>query len=201
MAFLLNEQFVPSPDDANSEIAKLQKQLAGGEPFEKEAAAGRLVELQAEEALTECLTSSSDDTARLATAGLWECWLNERGPEAREEIDRGIELMGDGRVETALEIFVRLAEDQPGWAEPINKQATALYLLGNALGSLRLCRKVIELKPNHFGAWNGRALCAAQLEKWREALTAARAAHRLQPNTPGHLDLIRLAEEKLQENS
>jgi len=199
MAFLLNEQFTPSPDESRSEIERLKALLESGEPHDQQEAAARLVELRAETALTDCLASSSEVGAALATAGLWECWLNERGADARREIDRGTDLMNEGRVEAALEIFTRLGEEHPDWAEALNKQATALYLLGNSLASLRLCRKVLELKPNHFGAWNGRALCAAQLEKWKEALKAARETQRLQPRTPGCADLIRLAEEKLRE--
>jgi tetratricopeptide (TPR) repeat protein len=197
MSFLLNEQFSPAPDD--DEVARLTQLLKAGEPHEKPAAAERLSEMRAEAALTECLAAASEITVELATAALWECWLNEGGPEARREMERGIALMNQGRLEGALEMFTRIADGHPDWAEPLNKQATVLYLLGNSLGSLRLCRKVLELKPNHFGAWNGRALCAAQLEKWREALRAAREAHRLLPTTPGCLELIRLAEDKLRE--
>lgn len=197
MAFLLNEQFVPPPDD--SEIRRLTAQLRDGEPHEKQAAAQRLTELRAEAALTDCLAAPNEVTVQLATSALWECWLNERGPDARRAMDRGTDLMSEGRLEAALEIFIRLAEAHPDWAEPLNKQATVLYLLGNSLASLRLCRKVIELKPHHFGAWNGRALCAAQLEKWREVLKAAREVQRLLPSTPGCTDLIRLAEDKLQD--
>jgi tetratricopeptide (TPR) repeat protein len=201
MAFLLNEQFIPSPDDADAEIARQKELLESGEPHQKELAALRLVELKAEQALTECLSSKSEATSQLATASLWECWLNERGNEARKVMEVGTELMGQGRLEAALELFAGLAEEHPGWAEPLNKQATVLYLLGSSLASLRLCRKVVELKPNHFGAWNGMALCAARLEKWREALKAARKAHALQPTAHGNLDLIQLAESKLREGS
>lgn len=200
MAFLLNEQFIPSPDDADAEIERHKKLLESGEPHEKEQAALRLTEMKAEVALTVCLASNDEVTSQLATAALWECWLNERGDEARKIMDAGTELMGQGRLEAALELFAGLAEDHPGWAEPLNKQATVLYLLGSSLASLRLCRKVVELKPNHFGAWNGIALCAARLEKWREALKAARKAHELQPSVPGNLDLIQLAEAKLRES-
>ncbi len=201
MAFRFNEQFTPSSDDGQSEIARLKAMLEAGEPTEKTEAAQRLAALGAEEALTDCLASQNELTVHLAVASLWEVWLNERGPEARREMDRGIELLNQGRLETALEAFSRLAEEYPDWAEPLNKQATVLYMLGSSLASLRLCRKVVEMKPNHFGAWNGRALCAAQLEKWREALTAARRAHRLQPSASGNLDLIQIAEEKLREKS
>lgn len=201
MAFLLNEQFVPSPDDADAEIARLKALLESGEPSDQEDAATRLSEMQAEDALTECLSSTSKTAVELATSALWECWLNEAGPDARRAMDRGIELLNQGRLEAAVDVFRDLAEQHPTWAEPLNKQATGLYLLGNSLGSLRLCRKVVELKPNHFGAWNGLALCAAQLEKWREALRAARQAHRLQPNAQGNLDLIQIAEERLRDES
>lgn len=197
MALRLNEEFIPPGGDQPSEIERLKALLEGGEPHEKLEAAERLVALQAEDALAGCLGSGNEITAQLATSSLWECWLNERGADARREMDRGTELMGQGRLEAALEVFARLAEDHPGWAEAMNKQATVLYLLGSTLASLRLCRRVVELKPHHFGAWNGLALCAAQLEKWREALKAARQAHRLQPGAHANLDLIRLAEEKL----
>ena len=55
----------------------------------------------------------------------------------------------------------------------------------------------MRLKPHHFGAWNGMALCAAQLEKWEIALRAARTALRLQPTALANNDLIQLAEAKL----
>ncbi len=199
MAFLINEQFTPPGDESESELARLQALLRDGNPKQKQAAAQRLSELRAEDVLTQCLSAPDEISVQLATAALWECWLNEGGPEGRREMDRAADLMNEGRLEAALEIFSQLATANPAWAEPLNKQATVLYLLGNSLASLRLCRKVIELKPNHFGAWNGRALCAAQLEKWREVLKAAREVHRLLPTTPGCLELITLAREKLSE--
>src|SRR5690349_9934880 len=105
MAFLLNEQFTPSPDEQQSEIARLKASLEGGEPADMTDAAERLTELKAESALTECLASKNELTVQLATSSLWEIWLNERGPEARREMDRGIELLNQGRLETALETF------------------------------------------------------------------------------------------------
>ena len=38
--------------------------------------------------------------------------------------------------------------------------------------SIVLCRRVVALKPDHFGAWNGMALCAIQIEDWPLALEA-----------------------------
>ena len=199
VAFLLNEQFIPTPDSDDEELRRLRGTLESGTPVDREIAVRRLVELGAEDVLTECLRSPSGLAAQLATAGLWECWLNEEGPAARRRIDEGIRRMDNSDLEGALEIFVNLIREYPRWAEAHNKRATALYLLGSARLSFKACQVVVELKPNHFGAWNGMALCAAQLEKWQAALDAARKALALQPGAQANLDLIALAEQKLNE--
>ena len=199
MALRLNDDAVPVPegDDSNSELARLKGLLLKGLPMERQSALRRLVELGAEEVLVELLSSKNLIAAQLATTGLWECWLNEQGPKARKEIDKGIRCMGDRQLEDALAIFAKLVVKYPDWAEAHNKQATVFYLLGNARYSLRIFEVVVRLKPHHFGAWNGMALCAAQLQKWEVALDAARNALRLQPSALANHDLIQLAEAKL----
>ena len=200
MAYRLNEEFIQPPQgDGDEELRRLQKKLETGPLPERERALRRLIELRAEPLLTDCLRSDDATTAQLATAGLWECWLNEEGPAARQRIDEGVRLMNGGQLEGALEIFVELVKEYPRWAEAHNKRATVLYLLGNARLSYQACKLVVEMKPNHFGAWNGMALCAAQLEKWKPALEAARQALALQPGAQANRDLIALAEQKLRE--
>jgi tetratricopeptide (TPR) repeat protein len=199
MALRLNDEFVPPSDDGDPEIQKLRTLLEAGEPADQHAALAKLVTLRAEKTLTACLASKNPLAAHLATGGLWECWLNEQGPIPRREMDKGIRRMNDGDLAGALEIFDRLAEKFPRWAEAHNKRATVFYLLGNPRISYKICRLVVELKPDHFGAWNGMALCAAQMEKWQAALDAATAALRIQPGTQANVDLIRLAEVKLRE--
>jgi len=199
VAFLINEQFVPPQDGGDDELKRLCEALESGAPAAREAALRRLIELRAETILTDCLRANDALTVQLATAGLWECWLNEEGPDARRRIDEGIRCMNGGEFERALEIFVALIHEFPRWAEAHNKRATVLYLLGNARLSFQACQTVVELKPHHFGAWNGMALCAAQLEKWPVALDAAKRALALQPAAQANLDLIAFAEQKLRE--
>ena len=199
MALRLNDEFVPPDDGGEDELRRLRESLETGAPMDREIALRRLIELKAEAVLTECLRSEHPMTAQLATAGLWECWLNEEGPTARRRIDEGIRLMNGGDLPGALEIFVELIRRHPRWAEAHNKRATVLYLLGNARLSYQACQMVVEMKPHHFGAWNGMALCAAQLEKWQAALDAARRALAIQPGAQANHDLIALAEQKLRE--
>jgi Flp pilus assembly protein TadD len=200
MAFRLPHDASPAGDDGReAQIRRWQQQLLTGEPSQRASAAMELAKLGAEEALVECLKSGDDLSSRLATQGLWEWWLNERGAAARVEIDRGIKKMEAGNLESALETFGKLVKKYPDWAEAHNKQATVLYMLGNPRLSYKVCEVVVELKPCHFGAWNGLALCAARLERWRDALRAARQALALQPGAQSNLDLIQLAESKLRD--
>ena len=197
MSFRLNDDLPPAADDGGADIPRLKRLLETGTPEQQQAALEQLVSLRAESALMESLLSQNSATVRLATGGMWECWLNEQGPSARRQIEKGTRQMNEGDLEGALNTFAKLVKKYPRWAEAHNKQATALYLLGNARLSYKVCQLVVELKPHHFGAWNGMALCAAQLENWQGALDAAREALRLQPTAQANLDLIQLAEAKL----
>jgi len=199
MSLRLIDEASRAPDDGEAKILRWRKQLETGAPAERRLALARLIEAEAEGVLTELIASPDAVTAELATAGLWECWLNEEGPAARRKMDKGIALMNAGDLAGAIESFNTLVKKYPRWAEALNKQATALYLLGNARLSFKVCQRVVELKPDHFGAWNGMALCAAQLEKWPDVLTAAREALRLQPTAQANLDLLQLAETRLRE--
>lgn len=197
MSFRLNDDLPAAPEEGDADVPRLKRRLETGTPKQQQAALDQLVSLGAESALVECLVSQNPAVIRLATGGLWECWFNEQGAAARRQIEKGTRCMNEGNLEGALDIFARLVKKYPRWAEAHNKQATALYLLGNARLSYKVCQVVVELKPYHFGAWNGMALCAAQLEKWQAALDAARQALRLQPTAQANLDLIQLAEAKL----
>ena len=195
----LNDEFIPPQGDGppGEEISKLAAMLETGKPAERQRALSRLIELKAERQLTDCLQSSEAPTVQLATTGLWECWLNEKGQQARQAIDEGIELMNAGHFTAAGEIFRSLMKQYPDWAEAINKQATLLYLSGKPEESIELCVRVVALKPAHFGAWNGMALCAVQMQDWRTALFAARKARQLLPSAEANLEIIRLARAKL----
>ena len=173
--------------------------LKTGAVGEREEALVQLVAAGAELELAECLATGDPLAAHLASSGLWECWLNEEGPQARQEMETGIALMNEKEFAGAEKFFRELHQRFPKWAEALNKLATLLYLRGQAALSLPLCEKVISLKPHHFGAWNGLALCAVQLEDWPTALQAARRALQLQPAAAGNEEIIQLAREMLDE--
>ncbi len=159
----------------------------------------QLIERRAEPELTRCLASSDPAVAQLAITGLWECWLDEAGPDARHAMDDGVDAMNAGQLSAALKTFRKLTAAHPGWAEAVNKLATVLYLQGRPEESIRYCQQVVALKPDHFGAWNGMAICAIQTEDWALALRAVEESLRLQPHSPSNRQLLELVQSRLRQ--
>jgi tetratricopeptide (TPR) repeat protein len=197
----LNDEFIPAREEkldlSGASISVLLKFLHEGRASERREAIGQLVVREAENELVACLASPDVTVSELATAGLWECWLNEEGPDARAVIEQGIDLMHAGEFPAAEDVFADLGRMFPGWAEPVNKQATVLYMRGHAEDSYDLCELVLEMKPHHFGAWHGLALCAVRLDDWETALMAAKEALHLQPHSGANREIIRLVKCKL----
>ncbi len=188
----------PAPTEAAS-VEELRATLETGNTQQRLGALRQLIELHAESPLVRCLASTDPAVVQLAIAGLWECWLDEGGPDARRTMEAGTESMSTGDLAAAAETFHALMTDHPGWAEAINKYATVLYLQGKPEESIRYCHQVVALKPDHFGAWNGMAVCAIQIEDWNLALHAVEESIRLQPHSRSNQQLLQLVRSRLRQ--
>ena len=185
----------PVPDTATPE--QLRDLLETGTTQQRLGALRLLIQRRAEPELTHCLGSAEPAVVQLAITGLWECWLEEAGPDARRAMDEGVEAMGEGDLPRAARTFEKLVAGHPDWAEALNKLATVLYLQGHPEESIACCRQVVALKPDHFGAWNGMAICAIQTEDWTLALQAVRESLRLQPHSLSNRQLLKLVQSRL----
>ena len=185
------------PAPSAEETAGWGKQLENGSDAERRRALLSLVSAQAEPELVRCLASADPAVVQLAAAGLWECWLGEEGTNARRQMEEGVDTMNHGRLEQASRTFAALMQRYPDWAEAINKQATVLYLQGEPEKSIALCRRVVAIKKDHFGAWNGMAICAIQIEDWDLALQAVHESLRLQPYSAMNHQLLGLIQSRL----
>ena len=187
----------PPEDPALLDNDHLVSLLEHGTAPQRRAALRLLVGRRSEDLLVRCLASDDPGVARLAVDGLWECWQNEKGALARTELNAGIAAMNDGDLSGATAIFHALITEFPDWAEAANKQATVFYLQGLPEQSIAYCRRTVALKPDHFGAWNGLALCAIQIEDWPLALEAVRQSLRLQPKSEYNRQLLKLVGSRL----
>ena len=76
-----------------------------------------------------------------------------------------------GALTAAKEVFDRLIERHPTWAETWNKRATVYFLQGRDSASISDIYLTLELEPRHFGALGG----FAQICMRNGAADAARA--------------------------
>ncbi len=183
----------------STDAQKARALLETGTTQQRHGALRRLIELRAEAELVHCLAVPDPAVVQLAITGLWECWLNEAGPDARRAMEAGVEAMNTGDLTAAAAIFKTLLSAHPGWAEAPNKLATVLYLQGRPEDSITYCHQVVTMKPDHFGAWNGMAICAIQTEDWRLALRAVEESLRLQPHSPSNRQLLQLIQSRLRQ--
>lgn len=133
---------------------------ASDEPFSlpPRSHAQRVAELVERDLIEAILT---DENA--AVRKLWDHWSIEEGPDARRRLVETDEMIAIGQLDQAVEKLEALATEFPAWAEPINRKATILYMQGEYDASIELCRRVIVLKPWHFGALSGLVMCQSRL--------------------------------------
>jgi len=138
----------------------------------------------------EALDALKGDDAELAATAeaiLWGTWCRSGDSETDRLFRAGVDAMQRAELENAEELFSRVIQMKPGFAEGWNKRATVRYMRRNFDGSVADCRETLARNPNHFGAASGQGLCHMSLNEFREAAVCFRRALEIHP----HLDAVR----------
>lgn len=193
MGFSINDFYFDQdpPDDPEKGLLEKILSLNGKSQAYCRSLIDEVLRLQPESLLTELLKHPDPCIRKFSVKALWELWYSEKGEEAREELLMGIRVLNQGRLEHALKWFESVHLRYPEWAEAINKVATTYFLLRRPHCSARLCRAVLEIKPAHFGAWNGLCHCAIQIGNGELAAEALRQYWKLCPHAQDAIDLDR----------
>jgi len=135
------------------------------------------------------LALKGDDAELAATAEalLWGLWCRSGDVEADRLFRAGVDAMQSRKLEEAEELFGRVIERLPTFAEGWNRRATVRYLRKNFRGSIADCQATLARNPNHFGAASGQGLCHMTVCEFREAAICFRRALEIHP----HLDAVR----------
>jgi tetratricopeptide (TPR) repeat protein len=125
--------------------------------------------------------------AAAAEAYLWSVWCRAGDAETDRVFRAGIEAMQRGNMRDAENMFSRVIDRAPDFAEGWNKRATARFMMKDFLESIEDCQETIARNPNHFGACSGQGLCHMSLGQFREAAICFRRALEIHP----HLNAVR----------
>jgi len=146
----------------------------------------RMYPTNEQEALS-ALKGDDLELAATAEAMLWGIWCRSGDSETDRQFRAGVDAMQTRRLEEAEELFGRVIERSPAFAEGWNKRATVRYLRKNFRGSIADCQETLARNPHHFGAASGQGLCHMTLSEFREAAICFRRAMEIHP----HLDAVR----------
>ena len=114
---------------------------------------------------------------------IWDIWSTHPTQEKLTlSLAKGSNLMSKGKLLPAYNIFSRIVESEPSWAEGWNKRATVLYLMGRYRDSLKDIDEVLKRESRHFGALSGQGLVQVKLENYEKAIKSYQAAQKIYPS-------------------
>ena len=106
----------------------------------------------------------------------------------------GVEAMRLRDFDTALDVFNRVVERAPEFAEGWNKRATVHYLQNHLSESVEDIQRTLALEPRHFGALSGMGLIFMQMGDDTGALKAYEEVIKIHPHSPSaryHIDALK----------
>ena len=118
----------------------------------------------------------------LAENSLWRVWSRSGDAEVDALFALGVEQLSLRQGPAAVELFTRIIEKKPDFAEGWNKRATVYFLMGEYDKSLSDCDEVIKRNPVHFGALSGYGQIYLQLGEPERALPYLERALAVNPN-------------------
>ena len=118
----------------------------------------------------------------LAENSLWQVWSRSGDAEVDALFALGVEQMTLRQGSAAVDIFSRIIDKKPDFAEGWNKRATVYFLMGEYDKSLRDCDEVIKRNPVHFGALSGYGQIYLHLGEPERALPYLERALAVNPN-------------------
>jgi tetratricopeptide (TPR) repeat protein len=131
---------------------------------------------------------------------IWEIWsTHPNDQKLTEKLAKGSNLVRNKKLSKAINIFTKVIDLDPNWAEAWNKRATALYMIGDYKSSQKDIDKVLELEKRHFGALAGQGLVNIKLENYEKAIESYKKAKEIYPTMQSPEIMIKQIEELIKQ--
>ena len=113
---------------------------------------------------------------------IWNIWSTHPTDQNLTEIlGEGSKHVRNQELVQAFDIFTKVIEIDPTWAEAWNKRATVLYLMGNYELSQKDIDMVLSLEKRHFGAVAGQGMVQPAMKNYQKAIDSYIEAHSVYP--------------------
>ena len=133
---------------------------------------------------------------------IWKIWsTHPNNNRLTSMLATGSNFMNNKEYSKAVEIFTKVIDLDPTWAEAWNKRATVLYIIGEFEKSQNDIDQVLKLEKRHFGALAGQGLVNIELENYEKALESYKEAMRIYPSMNSPKIMIKQIKELIQRQS
>ena len=133
---------------------------------------------------------------------IWKIWsTHPKKNELTLMLSEGSTLVKNDKLNEAVNIFTKVIELDPNWAEAWNKRATVLYLLGEFQKSQEDIDEVLKLEERHFGALAGQGLVNIQLKNYEKAIMSYEKAQKIYPTMKSPKIMIKEIKELIKQQS
>ena len=133
---------------------------------------------------------------------IWKHWTTHHSEQSLTDLlAKGSMYMSKNQLTSAHNVFSKVIELDPNWAEAWNKRATVLYLMGNYELSQNDIDKVLKLEKRHFGALSGQGMVQTALKNYQKAIDSYIEAHKVYPSMKTPLLMIEKLQVLIQQES
>ena len=133
---------------------------------------------------------------------IWKIWsTHPNNDELTSMLSIGSEFVNNNQYPKAVEIFTKVIQLDPSWAEAWNKRATVLYMMGEFEKSQNDIDKVLKLEKRHFGALAGQGLVNIELENYEKAIMSYEEAMKIYPSMNSPKIMIKELKELIKNQS
>ena len=113
---------------------------------------------------------------------IWKIWsTHPKDENLTKLLQNGSDLVSKKKFFESIDIFTKVINFDPSWAEAWNKRATVFYLIGEFQKSQNDIDKVLELENRHFGALAGQGLVNIKLKNYEKAIESYEKAQEIYP--------------------
>ena len=138
------------------------------------------------------LKISSESSSFLIEQKIWKLWSTHPNDEKLTTLlAEGSAAVNNNQLTEAINIFTKVIELDPNWAEAWNKRATVFYLVGKFQKSQDDIDKVLNLEKRHFGALAGQGLVNIQLKNYEKAIKSYQKALEIHPSMRSPVMMIK----------
>ena len=133
---------------------------------------------------------------------IWKIWsTHPKDNKLTSMLATGTNFVNNNQYSKAIEIFTKVINLDPSWAEAWNKRATVLYLTGEFEKSQNDIDEVLKLEKRHFGALAGQGLVNIELENYEKAITSYEEVMKIYPSMNSPKIMIKQLKELIKKQS